>query len=133
MKFTIALKLMDRTCVHITGTPGMFSAQVTHVNGNDAFDDLLSWEFFLHIYGNLSVLYPASYCEFGATFLILRLNTCLGLDSTSGHSHLLEFLTCVGPWIISVQFCGLPLPFSVGEAGWRIVSQRCLRPKLQNL
>lgn len=60
---------------------------------------------------------PASYCDLGATFLILLLNTCLGLDSISGHSHLLEFLTCVGPWIISVQFRGFPLPFSVGEVG----------------
>lgn len=69
-KFTIALKLMDRTCVHVTGAHRMFNAQVTHANGNDAFDDLLSGEFFPHFYGNLSGLYPASYCEFGATFLI---------------------------------------------------------------
>lgn len=115
-KFTIALKLMDRTCVHIAGAHGMFSAQVTHVNGNIAFDDLLSWEFspnFMEFY-QFCILQVT--VKFRATFLILLLNTCLGLESTSGHSYLLEFLTCIGLWIISIQFCGLPLPFSVGEA-----------------
>lgn len=85
----------------------MFNAQVSHVNGNDAFNDLLSVE------GNFFPIFTEVYqfCILQVTvnlgphfsFTLLLLNTCLGLDSTSGHSHFLEFLTCVGPWIVSVQ------------------------------
>lgn len=37
------------------------------------------------------------------SFTLLPSNICIGLDSTSGNSHLLEFLTYVGARIITVQ------------------------------
>lgn len=59
--------------------------------------------FVFHFDGSSSSLYLSHYCELKAKFTVLLLNICLGLGSTSGHNHLLEFLICVGPQIILVQ------------------------------
>lgn len=51
---------------------------------------------FFHFDGSFSGLCLSGYYELGSTFLIYSfelLNTCLGLYSTCGHSHLIELIT----------------------------------------